>query len=168
MDYIFTQKELSCLDDIMPEIFKKSKEDCKAELEDGKDSNFTENEKVVYYDIIILIKYHIFNNVLKKIDSINISQELTKTHIWQDLVNSNNQLQSEREIPIKKEKSMKKCKKNNDKIPIPIIDEDSLPLMGSNNLNNQKNVDNNLQASNSIPTIVVSTSNTKNGEESVL
>jgi sodium bicarbonate transporter 10 len=29
MDYIFTQKELSYLDDIMPEITKRSKEDCK-------------------------------------------------------------------------------------------------------------------------------------------
>jgi hypothetical protein len=48
MDYIFTQKELSCLDDIMPEIAKRSKEECKSQLEDGNDSNFIdrENDKV--------------------------------------------------------------------------------------------------------------------------
>lgn len=38
MDYIYTQKELSYLDDIMPEIVKRSKED-------GKDENECDNDE---------------------------------------------------------------------------------------------------------------------------
>lgn len=46
MDYIFTQKELSCLDDVMPEMTKKSK-DSKLDLKDVNDTE-RENEKVSY------------------------------------------------------------------------------------------------------------------------
>ncbi len=81
-------------------------------------------------------------------------------------------MQPATEIPIKKEKNVKKTKKSSDKRSIPVIDEDiSLPLISGsskiNNSNNQNNLDNNLQPSNSIPTIVVSNSNTRIGDDSV-
>jgi hypothetical protein len=66
MDYIFTQKELSYLDDIMPEINKRIEDDLKMGIEsddvggvDGRCRN----------------------------DSINITQELCDTKIWKDLEN---------------------------------------------------------------------------------
>jgi hypothetical protein len=75
------------------------------------------------------------------------------------LVNSNKQLPAEREIPIKKEKSFRKSKKASNKKSIPIIDEDTnIPLLNTNKPNTTTNTNN---TTNSVPTIVVSNSNTK-------
>lgn len=69
MDYVFTQKELSYLDDIMPEIVKRKIDD---QSNDGGESKlFIETPKP------------------KPIDEINISTELTNTGIWKDLVKDN-------------------------------------------------------------------------------
>ena len=81
-----------------------------------------------------------------------MSLEITKTHIWQDLVNSDKQLNSEREASIKNHKETRR--QNDSKFrPNPIttsIDEDvNIPLVNSN-------------LSNSIPTIVVSNSTSNN------
>ena len=76
-----------------------------------------------------------------------MSQEITKTHIWQDLVNSDKQLNSEREASLKNHKETRRFRPN----PITTsIDEDvNIPLVNSS-------------LSNSIPTIVVSNSTSNN------
>ena len=79
LDYIFTQKELSYLDDIMPEIMKRSKEDGKEE--NGADESTHHNNDNE--------KHSNKNN-----ESVNISQEIAKTHIWKDLVSSDKHLAS--------------------------------------------------------------------------
>ena len=77
-----------------------------------------------------------FNQNLSKIkkgqvDSFVISQELNKTHIWQDLVNSDRQLANERENKLAKNRSLKKRKNP------PSIEEDvNLPLIVNANAPN--------------------------------
>ena len=62
-------------------------------------------------------------------NSFVISQELNKTHIWQDLVNSDRQLAIERENKYSKASKSSKKRKNN---AGPSIDEDvHLPLIVS-------------------------------------
>ncbi|CAF0855369.1 unnamed protein product [Brachionus calyciflorus] len=136
MDYIFTQKELSYLDDIMPEIVKRSKED-------GKDVGELESQEG---------KTHI------KTDSINISTELSKTHIWQELVNSDKQLSNERDSLVyrkKKHSDSKPIYRKHDLTASPVIDEDAnVPLVEKNLTISQ----------NSIPTIVIEPSNTSKNQ----
>lgn len=57
MDYIFTQKELSYLDDIMPELTKRIKEDGK-----GSDDLESQGSK----QIVNFFIYKIFEFVFKK------------------------------------------------------------------------------------------------------
>ncbi len=47
MDYIFTQKELSYLDDIMPEVVKRSKEDNENE---EAPQNFNKTKPIVDFE----------------------------------------------------------------------------------------------------------------------
>lgn len=70
MDYVFTQKELSYLDDIMPEIVKRKIDDQSKDGGESKLSIETPKPK-------------------QPIDEINISTELANTGIWKDLVKDN-------------------------------------------------------------------------------
>ena len=69
MDYVFTQKELSYLDDIMPEIVKRKIDD--EEFNDGGESKASDETKP--------------KETKQAVDEINISTELSKTGIWKDL-----------------------------------------------------------------------------------
>lgn len=86
-----------------------------------------------------------------KTGPINMSQEITKTHIWQDLVNSDKQLNSEREASLKNHKETRRhdSKFRPNPITTPIDEDVNIPLVNSN-------------LSNSIPTIVVSNSTSNN------
>lgn len=59
MEYIFSRRDLSYLDDIMPELVKKS-------IEDDQEENSGNNNRTTN-------------------QSISIGQELSKTKIWKDL-----------------------------------------------------------------------------------
>jgi hypothetical protein len=161
MDYMFTQTELSYLDDIMPEIVKRSKEDGKeCSYKDLNDSKIIQNE------------------------SINITQEIHKTHIWQDLMNSDKHLDGskkhtaysndephpKRTNSIKKGFNMASLKlrklnskskdehaseskpneQNNNK-----KDEVKLPLLSNNTTTSSSNNNETLNLGNSIPRIVI-------------
>ena len=69
MDYVFTQKELSYLDDIMPEIVKRKIDD--EEFNDGGESKASDETKP--------------KETKQAVDEINISTELSKTGIWKKI-----------------------------------------------------------------------------------
>jgi hypothetical protein len=94
MDWMFTQRELKWLDDLMPEATKKEKEDEKkklAELDDGEEE---EDDALLseHYDKLMEIKigdkpYSRFNKKgsATDMDRVNISEEMARTGIWMQL-----------------------------------------------------------------------------------
>ena len=90
-------------------------------------------------------------------DGIVISKELSKTHIWQDLVNSDRQLAVEREKKHKKQNNRSLKKRTN---PPPIDEDVNLPLIVHTNAN--INNTNNTNKSHIIPTIIVGNANSNN------
>ncbi|KAG7201565.1 hypothetical protein KM043_004313 [Ampulex compressa] len=86
LDLVFTQRELKILDDVMPEPSKKHAEDLR-QLESGEE----QNESVGFGDSGN-IQISLANGNIMKIPlaSINISEEVNKTGIWQQ-VNENNE-----------------------------------------------------------------------------
>jgi sodium bicarbonate transporter 10 len=54
LDYIFTQKELAYLDDIMPEIMRRSKEDGKEEDPAAEDIGTVSNSRNVSFNMFII------------------------------------------------------------------------------------------------------------------
>ncbi|XP_055869430.1 sodium bicarbonate cotransporter 3-like isoform X3 [Biomphalaria glabrata] len=101
MDYIFTQRELKWLDDLMPEATRKAKEDEKkkklaeqADQEEEEDSDVVHDE---HFDKLMEIKvdrmgenksYNRPINIRRSsldTDRVNISEEMAKTGIWMQL-----------------------------------------------------------------------------------
>ncbi|CAG5122239.1 unnamed protein product, partial [Candidula unifasciata] len=86
MDYIFTQRELKWLDDLMPEAAKKAKED-QNQLEDDDE----EDEALLRenYDKLMVLgegKFNKGNYRRGSIDTpVNISEEMARTGIWLQL-----------------------------------------------------------------------------------
>ncbi|XP_070523965.1 electroneutral sodium bicarbonate exchanger 1 isoform X9 [Cardiocondyla obscurior] len=85
LDFIFTQRELKILDDIMPETTKKHADDLR-KLENGEEQNET-----MGYGPPGNIQISLANGNIMKIPlaSINISEEVNKTGIWQQVNEGN-------------------------------------------------------------------------------
>ncbi|PVD39088.1 hypothetical protein C0Q70_01716 [Pomacea canaliculata] len=104
MDYIFTQRELKWLDDIMPDAAKKEKED-KMKLQ-GLDDEEKENASLLgeEYDRLMEIKVQhermgekygqrVTRRASLDTDRVNISEEMTRTGIWMQLRNNKPELE---------------------------------------------------------------------------
>ncbi|XP_039308128.1 electroneutral sodium bicarbonate exchanger 1 isoform X7 [Solenopsis invicta] len=108
LDFIFTQRELKILDDIMPEPSKKHADDLR-KLENGEDQNET-----MRYGPPGNIQISLANGNIMKIPlaSINISEEVNKTGIWQQ-VNEGNEKTKQSKSLINVGKQKKHPKKDN-------------------------------------------------------
>ncbi|XP_020292594.1 sodium-driven chloride bicarbonate exchanger isoform X3 [Pseudomyrmex gracilis] len=108
LDLIFTQRELKILDDIMPEPSKKHADDLR-KLENGEDHTET-----MGYGPPGNIQISLANGNIMKIPlaSINISEEVNKTGIWQQ-VNEGNEKSTQSKSLISVGKQKKHPKKDN-------------------------------------------------------
>ncbi|XP_072752843.1 electroneutral sodium bicarbonate exchanger 1 isoform X8 [Anoplolepis gracilipes] len=108
LDLAFTQRELKILDDVMPEPSKKHAEELR-KLENGEDSNET-----MEYGRPGNIQISLANGNIMKIPlaSINISEEVNKTGIWQQ-VNEGNEKSKQSKSLINVGKQKKHPKKDN-------------------------------------------------------
>ncbi|XP_011062518.1 PREDICTED: sodium-driven chloride bicarbonate exchanger isoform X5 [Acromyrmex echinatior] len=109
LDLMFTQRELKILDDIMPETTKKHADDLR-KLENGEEHN----ETMGYGPPAGNIQISLANGNIMKIPlaSINISEEVNKTGIWQQ-VNEGNEKTKQSKSLINVGKQKKHPKKNN-------------------------------------------------------
>ncbi|XP_018376181.1 PREDICTED: electroneutral sodium bicarbonate exchanger 1 isoform X2 [Trachymyrmex cornetzi] len=109
LDLMFTQRELKILDDIMPETTKKHADDLR-KLENGEDHN----ETMGYGPPAGNIQISLANGNIMKIPlaSINISEEVNKTGIWQQ-VNEGNEKTKQSKSLINVGKQKKHPKKDN-------------------------------------------------------
>ncbi|CAL1688439.1 unnamed protein product [Lasius platythorax] len=108
LDLMFTQRELKILDDVMPKPSKKHADDlCK--LENGEDPAEAKG-----YGPPENIQISLANGNIMKIPlaSINISEEVNKTGIWQQ-VNEGNEKSKQSKSLINVEKQKKHLKKDN-------------------------------------------------------
>ncbi|XP_012539979.1 sodium bicarbonate cotransporter 3 isoform X9 [Monomorium pharaonis] len=108
LDLMFTQRELKILDDIMPEPSKKHADDLR-KLENGEDHNET-----MGYGPPGNIQISLANGNIMKIPlaSINISEEVNKTGIWQQVNESNEKTKQSKSL-INVGKQKKNPKKDN-------------------------------------------------------
>ncbi|XP_011703361.1 PREDICTED: sodium-driven chloride bicarbonate exchanger isoform X2 [Wasmannia auropunctata] len=108
LDLMFTQRELKILDDIMPEPSRKHADDLR-KLENGEDHNET-----MGYGPPGNIQISLANGNIMKIPlaSINISEEVNKTGIWQQ-VNEGNEKTKQSKSLINVGKQKKHPKKDN-------------------------------------------------------
>ncbi|CAK1549654.1 unnamed protein product [Leptosia nina] len=108
LDLFFTRRELKILDDVMPEITKRSQDELR-ELGDGEDTTKSNPPEYQENLQIPLINGNIMNIPLA---SINISEEMNKTGIWKQVNNSNNKAYDEpREFKAKPGKKTNRHKK---------------------------------------------------------
>jgi len=76
LDFIFTQRELKILDDVMPETIKRAKEDEESGTDMDKEFPPSENFQIPLAN----------GNIMKiPLTSINISEEMNKTGIWKQV-----------------------------------------------------------------------------------
>ncbi|XP_018043640.1 PREDICTED: electroneutral sodium bicarbonate exchanger 1 isoform X3 [Atta colombica] len=108
LDLMFTQRELKILDDIMPETTKKHADDLR-KLENGEEHN-----EMGYGPPAGNIQISLANGNIMKIPlaSINISEEVNKTGIWQQ-VNEGNEKTKQSKSLINVGKQKKHPKKDN-------------------------------------------------------
>ncbi|XP_032689553.1 sodium-driven chloride bicarbonate exchanger isoform X11 [Odontomachus brunneus] len=108
LDLVFTQRELKILDDVMPEPSKKHADDLR-KLENGEDAAET-----MEYGPPGNIQISLANGNIMKIPlaSINISEEVNKTGIWQQ-VNEGNEKSKQSKSLINMGKQKKHTKKDN-------------------------------------------------------
>ncbi|KAH0953671.1 hypothetical protein HN011_005095, partial [Eciton burchellii] len=108
LDIVFTQRELKILDDIMPEPSKKHADDLR-KLENGE-----EHTDTMGYGPPENIQISLANGNIMKIPlaSINISEEVNKTGIWQQ-VNESNEKSKQSKSLINMGKQKKHPKKDN-------------------------------------------------------
>ncbi|XP_025156325.1 sodium bicarbonate cotransporter 3 isoform X12 [Harpegnathos saltator] len=108
LDLMFTQRELKILDDVMPEPSKKHADDLR-KLENGEDQAET-----MGYGPPGNIQISLANGNIMKIPlaSINISEEVNKTGIWQQ-VNEGNEKSKQSKSLINMGKQKKHTKKDN-------------------------------------------------------
>ncbi|XP_026831209.1 electroneutral sodium bicarbonate exchanger 1 isoform X12 [Ooceraea biroi] len=108
LDFVFTQRELKILDDIMPETSKKHADDL-LKLENGEEHTDTTG-----YGPPENIQISLANGNIMKIPlaSINISEEVNKTGIWQQ-VNEGNEKSKQSKSLINVGKQKKHPKKDN-------------------------------------------------------
>ncbi|XP_014478578.1 PREDICTED: sodium bicarbonate cotransporter 3 isoform X6 [Dinoponera quadriceps] len=108
LDLVFTQRELKILDDVMPEPSKKHADDLR-KLENGEDQN-----ESMGYGPPGNIQISLANGNIMKIPlaSINISEEVNKTGIWQQ-VNEGNEKSKQSKSLINMGKQKKHTKKDN-------------------------------------------------------
>ncbi|CAI9721653.1 sodium bicarbonate cotransporter 3-like isoform X1 [Octopus vulgaris] len=129
MDYIFTQRELKWLDDIMPEAHKRAKEDAEKQMQE-EEMKLMEGDPNTEMQIDRI-------TISSELDTVNISQEMSKTSIWKTIVASDqsNQPQQEQEKSHKSgDNSKKKTKKHGKKCsPTKASSDDSSlpPIPGS-------------------------------------
>ncbi|XP_043801303.1 sodium-driven chloride bicarbonate exchanger isoform X6 [Apis laboriosa] len=109
LDLMFTQRELKILDDIMPEPSKKHAEDLR-QLENGEEQN---ESNPIGYGPSGNIQISLANGNIMKIPmaSINISEEVNKTGIWQQVNEGNEKMKQVKLINAGKQK--KHSKKDN-------------------------------------------------------
>ncbi|XP_033179943.1 electroneutral sodium bicarbonate exchanger 1 isoform X4 [Bombus impatiens] len=107
LDLLFTQRELKILDDVMPEPSRKHAEDLR-QLESGEEQN-----ESMAYGPSGNIQISLANGNIMKIPmaSINISEEVNKTGIWQQVNESNEKTKQVKLINAGKQK--KHSKKEN-------------------------------------------------------
>ncbi|KAL5005938.1 hypothetical protein ScPMuIL_017096 [Solemya velum] len=86
MDWIFTQQELKWLDDIMPEAHARAKED-KKKKKDDEDDDYMDGsvQGSMAMDNIINVPVEGFT-VLREMDPVNITEEMSKTSMWNSIV----------------------------------------------------------------------------------
>ncbi|XP_043525363.1 electroneutral sodium bicarbonate exchanger 1 isoform X6 [Frieseomelitta varia] len=107
LDLMFTQRELKILDDVMPEPSKKHADDLR-QLESGEEQN-----ESMGYGPSGNIQISLANGNIMKIPmaSINISEEVNKTGIWQQVNEGNDKMKQVKLINAGKQK--KHSKKEN-------------------------------------------------------
>ncbi|XP_067685611.1 sodium-driven chloride bicarbonate exchanger-like isoform X2 [Haliotis asinina] len=124
MDYIFTQRELKWLDDIMPESHKRAKEDEEKQKEeerlsmvDGAGGGMTGNS------------FTMAISTDPNLDTVNISEEMAKTALWKTIVandSSSNLISDVEHRSSSKKKKKHGKKKHSEKDP-----ESLPPIPGS-------------------------------------
>ncbi|XP_017799360.1 PREDICTED: electroneutral sodium bicarbonate exchanger 1 isoform X1 [Habropoda laboriosa] len=107
LDLLFTQRELKILDDVMPEPSKKHADDLR-QLESGEEQN-----ESMDYGPSGNIQISLANGNIMKIPmaSINISEEVNKTGIWQQVNEGNEKMKQSKFLNAGKQK--KHSKKEN-------------------------------------------------------
>ncbi|XP_011500555.1 PREDICTED: electroneutral sodium bicarbonate exchanger 1 [Ceratosolen solmsi marchali] len=104
LDLLFTQRELKILDDVMPEPHKKHAEDLR-QLENGEEHN----ESIGFASSGNLQIPLANGNIMKiPLTSINISEEVNKTGIWQQVNEGNDKSKQSKLINIGKQKKHSK------------------------------------------------------------
>ncbi|XP_076280478.1 na[+]-driven anion exchanger 1 isoform X8 [Lasioglossum baleicum] len=105
LDLLFTQRELKILDDVMPEPSRKHAEDLR-QLESGEE----QNESTGYGTTPGNIQISLANGNIMKIPvtSINISEEVNKTGIWQQVNEGNEKPKQSKLINAGKQKKHSK------------------------------------------------------------
>ncbi|CAG5122765.1 unnamed protein product, partial [Candidula unifasciata] len=85
MDKIFTQQELKWLDDIMPEVHKREKEDEEMKQEEQRRSLIEDFTTIP----MAALGFNIENWTIKAdIDTLNISEEMSKTAMWKSIMSN--------------------------------------------------------------------------------
>ncbi|KAI4504033.1 hypothetical protein M0802_000504 [Mischocyttarus mexicanus] len=105
LDFVFTQRELKILDDVMPEPSKKHADDLR-QLESGEEQpNYP-----IGYGSPENIQISLANGNIMKIPlaSINISEEVNKTGIWQQVNESNEKPKQSKLMNVSKSKKHSK------------------------------------------------------------
>ncbi|XP_058802659.1 electroneutral sodium bicarbonate exchanger 1 isoform X2 [Phymastichus coffea] len=104
LDLLFTQRELKILDDVMPEHHKKHADDLR-QLESGE-----ENNEPIGFESSGNLQIPLANGNIMKIPltSINISEEVNKTGIWQQVNEGNEKSKQSKMINVGKQKKHSK------------------------------------------------------------
>ncbi|XP_018094312.2 sodium-driven chloride bicarbonate exchanger isoform X1 [Xenopus laevis] len=101
MDFFFTKRELSWLDDLMPESKKKKLEDAQKE----------EEQSILALEDEVTVQLPLEENFREDPSVINISDEMAKTSVWKTLlITSDNSKNKESSVPTKSSESKKKKK----------------------------------------------------------
>ncbi|KAE8581069.1 hypothetical protein XENTR_v10024657 [Xenopus tropicalis] len=101
MDFFFTKRELSWLDDLMPESKKKKLEDAQKE----------EEQSMLVLEDEVTVQLPLEENFREDPSAINISDEMVKTSVWKTLlITSESSKNKESSVPAKSSESKKKKK----------------------------------------------------------
>ncbi|XP_054282194.1 sodium bicarbonate cotransporter 3-like isoform X2 [Macrosteles quadrilineatus] len=106
LDFIFTQRELKILDDVMPETIKRTEEDEKELGPEEEKQGMDDNLQIPLAN----------GNIMKiPLTSINISEEVPKTGIWKQ-VNMNKSEKKHNSIKLKKRSLSKEAATDEEKV----------------------------------------------------
>ncbi|XP_076452508.1 sodium-driven chloride bicarbonate exchanger-like isoform X2 [Babylonia areolata] len=85
LNKVFTQNELKWLDDIMPESFKRAKEDENVQNEEGEEEGGVAGEDV---QVVVAGQQLESITIAANLDQVNISEEVSRSALWKSIVHN--------------------------------------------------------------------------------